>query len=367
MALIQIILAIALVVIFFIIGFAIYNMEFINSIRQKGVVKVETPIFVGVKDLYGVQDEMYNTVDPKSGSYRAIVSSYNQSAGIEYTYNFWLYVDREKIFTNSCTNSTERAGDVGFKETTMNTTASAGDNGAPIILFLKGNKELVQYKNVCGVNKVDVMVKSPLVKLEQCGNYLTVEFNTVQSHEAISENSPNICSATNPNWNMANVHKLALPGLKDKTEFDKKWCMFTIVIQDTYPTDPYPLRNQVRCRIYVNGLLELDRYVDGKLNPLSDNDRSASVLKTNNGNFHVAPKLTRTISGTNYSTYKPNVEKALMMANLTYYNYALTGGEVDALFNKKFSKTTAAVPGAGSLDTDLYSIVTKPTKKQFNV
>ena len=99
MALIQIILAIALVVIFFIIGFAIYNMEFINSIRQKGVVKVETPIFVGVKDLYGVQDEMYNTVDPKSGSYRAIVSSYNQSAGIEYTYNFWLYVDREKIFT----------------------------------------------------------------------------------------------------------------------------------------------------------------------------------------------------------------------------------------------------------------------------
>lgn len=366
MALLQIILAIALVVIFFIVGFAIYNMEFINSIRQKGVVKVKTPIFSGVKDLYNVQDEMYNTSDPSNGSYRAIVPSYNQSAGVEYSYNFWLYVDREKIFTDSCIKSTEITGDIGFKETTMNTASNTtGDKGAPIILFLKGNKELVTYRNICNVNKVDVMVKSPLVKLEQCGDYLTVEFNTVQSHEAISENSPNICSPTNPNWNMANAHKLTLPGLRSKNEFNKKWCMFTIVIQDTYPTDPYPIRNKVRCRIYVNGLLELDRYVDGTLNP--SGNTSASVLKTNNSNFHIAPKLTRTISGTNYSTFKPNVEKALMMANLTYYNYALVGGEVDALFNNKFSKKAAPVPGEETLDSDLYSIVTKPTKKQFNV
>ena len=367
MPLLQIVVAIALVILLFIIGFAIYNMEFLNAIRQRGVVKVITPIFSGVKDLSIISNEMYHTTDKTNGSYKAIVPSYNQAAGLEYSYNFWLYIDRSKVFTSGCTDSTELNGDVGFKASTMvATTASNQTNGAPIILFLKGHKELMTYKNLCGQEKTDIMVKSPLVKLEQCGRYLTVEFNTIQSQDAISENAPNICSPTNPNWKAANAHKLTLPGF-NKPEFDQKWCMVTVVIQDTYPSDPYPLRNKVRCRIYLNGIMELDRYVDGKLNVMGSRDDTASVLKPNDGHFYVAPTVSRTIGSPSvtYTTYKPNTEKGLMMADLTYFNYALEIGDVDALFTKEFNKQTAPVPGAAALEADLYTIVTKPREKQI--
>lgn len=368
MALIQVILAIALVIIFFIIGFTIYNMEFIKSIqRSTGVVKISTPIFTGVKDFNHISNEVYNTNDSTNGSYRNISQSYNQGAGVEYAYNFWLYIDHDKEFTSTCTDSTELAGDAGFKASTMNpsTTPSNPSGGAPVILFLKGHKELGNYKNICGVNKTDILIKNPLVKLEQCAKNLTVEFNTIQSVDAISENSPNICSPTNPNWNTANAHKLTLNGL-NKEEFDKKWSMITVIVQDTYPEDPYPIRNKVRCRIYVNGMLELDRYVDGKLNQINESDKSASVLKLNDGNLHIAPQLTNTIGGVAYKTYQPTVEKGLMMADLTYYNYILTAGEIDSLFNAGFTKASAAVPGDNTLDQDLYNIATKPTKKQLS-
>lgn len=367
MPLLQIIVAIALIIILFILGFAIYNMEFLNAIRQRGVVKVQTPIFSGVKDLSIISNEMYHTTDKTNGSYKAIIPSYNQSSGLEYTYNFWLYIDRDKVFTSSCTDSTALIGDTGLNHTTLvSTTPSNQTNGAPIILFLKGHKELMTYNNICGKAKVDIMVKNPLVKLEQCGRYLTVEFNTIQSADAISENAPNICSPTNANWKAANAHKLTLPGF-NKPEFDKKWCMVTIVIQDTYPSDPYPLRNKVRCRIYLNGIMELDRYVDGKLNIMGSRDDSASVLKSNDGNFFVAPSISRTIGtpAVTFTTYKPNTEKGLMMADLTYFNYALEIGEVDTLFTQEFNKQTAPVPGAAALESELYNIVTKPTEKQI--
>ena len=366
MALIQVILAIALVVIFFIIGFAIYNMEFIKSIqRSTGVVKISTPVFKGVKDFSRTADEVYNTTETTNGSYRNISPSYNQGAGVEYTYNFWLYVDHDKEFTAAaCSDSTELAGDAGFKASTMSTSTNQ-DNGAPVILFLKGHKELGNYKNICSIDKTDIVIKNPLVKLEQCGKNLTVEFNTIQSVDAISENSPNVCSLTNPNWSSANAHKLTLNGF-NKEEFDKKWSMITIIVQDTYPQDPYPIRNKVRCRIYVNSMLELDRYVDGKLNQINATDKSASVLKLNDGHLHVAPQITKTISGTAYKTYKPSTEKGLMMADLTYFNYILEAGDIDSLFNTGFNKASSPVPGDDTLDTGLYNIATKPTKKQLS-
>jgi hypothetical protein len=230
---------------------------------------------------------------------------------------------------------------------------------------LKGDKRTVDYKNVCGKDKTDILVKGPLIKLEQCGKNLTVEFNTVETKDVVTETSPDVCNTTAQSWDVANAHKITLAGF-DKPQFDKKWNMVTVIIQDTYPSDPYPVRNKVRTRIYVNGLLELDRYVDGKVNTASSTNKAPTVLQLNNGHLHIAPSVSFSASGNTYKTYKPNSEKALMMADLTYYNYALEASEIDSLFASDFTKSAAAPPGGEVLtDAEIYEKAVKPTKKQL--
>uniref|UniRef100_A0A6C0CRV1 Uncharacterized protein n=1 Tax=viral metagenome TaxID=1070528 RepID=A0A6C0CRV1_9ZZZZ len=359
----QVIFAISLVILLFIIGFSIYNMELLNAIRSSGVIKSKVEIFKGVKDFKQVTGEMYNTQDKNSASYREIIPSYNQQAGAEYSYNFWLYIDKSQYA--NCKNSTSNKADPGF------TTDSLADKNQTI-LFMKGVPKYTSYENICTVEKKDIMIKSPLVKLEQCGNNLTVEFNTMQSTDAINENSPNTCS-TNGSWKDANSHKITLSGLTlgdPGQRFDRKWNMFSVIIQDTFPTDPYPIRNKVRCRIYVNGLLELDRYVDGKLSTAEQNDKTPTVLKFNKGHLYINPEISIAVPRAGkdpltLTTYRPVEDYKLMMADLNYFNYALSPGELDELFNNGFEKSFAPTAGGDNLDTTYFTIAEKPTKKQL--
>lgn len=365
----QVLLAISLVVILFIIGFSVYNAEFINSIRYSGVNKLRIPIFEGIKDLYTVSNEEYNTSNKKSGSYKPLndTPSFNQKAGSEYTYNFWVYKDSSKYLSNgNCKLNNKNDADMGFALKNDNSpdylypvygSTSSYDQ---TILFMKGNKDIIEYKNVCGKMKKDIMIKNPLIKFEQCGKNLTVEFNTLASKDVVAENSPDICGSTAMNWHMGNAHKVSLSGF-DKPKFDKKWHMVTVVIQDTYPTDPPPIRNKVRCRIYINAVLELDKYVDGKINTIDDVNKEPTVLKLNKGHLHVAPVITVD----DITTYKPIDEKGLMMANLTYFNYALSPGEIDSEFNSKFKIMMAPTPDGTIIKENVYEFASKPVKKQL--
>lgn len=366
----QVLLAVSLVVILFIIGFSIYNAEFINSIRNSGVNKIKIPIFEGVKDLYTVSNEVYNTSNKKSGSFRPLndTPSYNQTAGSEYTYNFWIYKDGSKYKPDgNCKLNDKNIADMGFALQndsaeganlySVNGTSSTYDQ---TILFLKGNTDIIEYNNLCGKKKKDIMIKNPLVKFEQCGKNLTVEFNTLDSKDIVIESSPDVCGSSALNWQMGNAHKLTLNGF-DKPKFDKKWHMITLVIQDTYPSDPQPIRNKVRCRIYVNTVLELDRYVDGKINTIDETNKEPTVLKLNKGHLHVMPVVT--LDGK--TTYVPADEKALMMANLSYFNYALTPGDIDSLFSEKFKLSMAPTPDGTIISGNEYEYASKPTKKQF--
>jgi hypothetical protein len=365
----QILIAILLVIILFVIGFSVYNAEFINSIRRSGVNKIKIPIFEGIKDLYTVSNEEYNTSNKKSGSFKALndTPSYNQAAGSEYTYNFWIYKDGSKYRSDGdCKQNDKNNADMGFglhETDTIDYTYSVNGSTSTYdqtILFLKGNKDVIEYNNICGKKKKDIMIKNPLVKFEQCGRNLTVEFNTLKNKDVVIENSPDVCGSAAMNWQMGNAHKVTLGGF-DHPKFDKKWHMVTIVIQDTYPTDPQPLRNKVRCRIYVNTVLELDKYVDGIINTINDYNKEPTVLKLNKGHLHIMPIIT--VDGK--TTYVPKDEKALMMANLSYFNYALTPGDIDSLFSEKFKLAMAPTPDGTILKGNEYEYASKPIKKQF--
>lgn len=318
----QVIFALAIVIILFVIGFAIYNYEYLNSLKAQGVTKEKVVIFDGVMDLSNFKDVSYNTVDPNATNYRKIGPSFNQAGGIEFTYNFWMHTD------GTLYGRTD-PGPISDNGLTVENIESQ------TILFVKGNKISTTYKNICNIDKTDIEIKCPLVKLENNGKNLTVEFNTLSSKDAVVENSPDVCSEYSNRWDIKNAHKLTLANINNPTLLDQ-WNMVTIVLQDTFPQDPLPYRNKVRCRIYLNAYLEFDKYVDGKLPSASDYSlNKASVLRPNQSNLVIAPtvSVSKTERGatTTRSVKLPLDPNKLRLASMTYFNYAITQEEIDSL------------------------------------
>jgi hypothetical protein len=322
-AYLQVILAICIVIILFVIAFTVYNAEYLKTLRSTGVSKERVEIFTGVNDFNTFKDIIYDTVNASSDNYRKVGPSYNQAGGVEFTYNFWLYIKGGFYEIVSSPPQT----DTGLSSDTINKQT---------VLFVKGSKNIVNYKNVCGNTKTDIMVKCPLVKLEEGGKYLTVEFNTLQGYDAVKAVAPAVCTETSTDWTVKNAHKIALGDFQSATLINK-WNMVTVVLQDTYPQDELPYRNKVRCRIYLNGLLELDKYTDGRLEP---SPGEMNTLKTNTGHLYVAPNIS--IAG-NSIKLPINQPQNLMMANLTYFNYAINQAEIDSEMAKGVANKTATM------------------------
>lgn len=365
----QVLLAVMVVIILFVIGFMVYGSDMVRAIRESGKTRMSTTVFKGIKDLSASPGEIYQTVDPDplDPTYLNLGNSINQPSGVEMTYNFWLYI-------NTPTPSIAKTN--GSTKILPSAKTDYGLDTDNIILFLRGDNKVATYNSLCSsaddtfsqktVTKQDIKVKCPLVKLENNGNgaiadVLTVEFNTVTSPDVVQENARNTCGDTSSDWNYMNSYKLSVPGLSTNTTMAGKWNMITIVIQETYPDDPLPMRNKARCRIYVNGGVELDKYVDGKF----DSDHALkSILKENQGNFYLFPQIpfkpivngnpgdsvTTVGSSASSATHKLGATTTsppqLAMADLTYFNYAMPITDIAALFKSGFTQSYAPVIGA---------------------
>jgi len=334
----QVFLAVVIVIILLVIGFFVYNKDAMTAVVQAGKTQIMTPIFTGIKDLATSRNEVYNTLDgtnPLDPNYRNLGNAVNQQSGAEFTYNFWLYQDSTKAGLKAATTTAEAAS----KTARTFGSPTFGLNTDQLILFMRGDSRAVSYNTLCApATKKDVYVKCPLVKLEKGGNVLTVEFNTVGSPEAVIENSRNICNQKSTNWDFINSYKI---GVTNMSKYDQEWIMVTVVIQDTYPSDPLPIRNKARCTIYINGGVELDKYVDGKFNPKPS---ELSMVKQNQGDFYVAPQITY---DTNKTTFLPATRalKGVCIADLTYYNYVPTSDDIQNWFARQFTKSYAPAYG----------------------
>jgi len=382
----------------FVNAFSVYNMDEVNAVRHAGVVRKSVPIFVGMKDLKDSKDEAYDTLDKNAPLYLPLGNSVNQPGGSEYTYNFWLYTDPSKTTspwpTIAASRTRETNTDNGFEDDADGVPEINSALNNQIILFMRGSRVPYKYKGHCFDKndpttnyKTDIMIKSPLVKLERSLDVLTVEFNSMESPDAVLEQSPDTCNDVSTDWNAMHAYKVSVKNFS--TKYPKQWNMVTIVLSDTYPSDPIPIRNKIRCSIYVNGVLELDKYIDSALgNPTS----SGSTLKQNNGNFYINPHLTggAGMTSTNLDdmthggvapinnsspikdiTTQPQGNKQVMMADLTYLNYVPTSDEIKSWFANGFTKKWAPSVSAtqsSKLDDDLYTrATTVPDKAQLKL
>jgi len=321
----QVVAAFAIVIILFVIAYNLFSREATRAIQQSSELRNHVEVFKGIKDMSLTTGEVYNTVNDKGGLFMNLKPSVNQAGGIEFTYNFWLFQDNRY-----------QSGHNENQPATPDEGLTTGD----VVLLLRGDNKVKSYKNVCGEDKSNVYVKCPLIKLQNGGDTLSVEFNTEKSIDVIREGAKDVCVQSINNWDEANQHKVSIRGLKNQP-YNNKWFMVTVIIQDTYPADPLPFRNRVRVRIYINGVLELDQYVDNA-NELGTVSKDPTVLKPNNGNLYIMPQIK--IDANTNSTKPANVND-IMMADLSYFNYVIDADTILSIYEAGFTKTYATIPG----------------------
>jgi hypothetical protein len=326
-AIIQIIFAAALVLLLLFIAYMIYNYEAVINVRNSYVLKREVPLFDGYIDFAQGTGWIYDTYDKFNTSYKDLTPSINQNGGAEYTYNFWLYLNKSSL-QDSVTSS-------------------------DIVLLLRGNSIQSPYNNDtnCALYTKGkyILVKNPLIRMASDGSAIVVEYNTVTNPDSYRENGKNAidCSGS---WMDQNRGMLGIYNMNDYT-YDKKWFMVTIVLKEINPDNDILYKNKTSCKMYINGVNVQDRIVESPYN----GSYGSAAMRHNRGPLRINPG---DIYGANPESnpIKDAGSEALMMANLTYFNYALTETEVMQLFNKKFKKSPASPPTAGSSGVDKYAI-----------
>jgi hypothetical protein len=321
---IQIIFALLLVLMLLFLANMIYNYETVVNIRNSYVVKREVPIFSGYID-FSQTVWTYDTYDKNKSSFKNLTPSINQNGGAEYTYNYWLYMDKSKLSSVTKTD---------------------------IVLLLRGSTTQLPYinKTNCEVTNTGkyVLVKNPLIRLQSSGSAMVVEYNTVTNPDSYRENGTTAieCSGS---WMDQNKGMLGIYNMDDYS-YDKKWFMVTIVLKEVNGDNDILYKNKTSCKIYINGINVQDRTVESPYN----GSYGSAAMRHNRGPLYVNAK---DIFGTGDSVTSNNPD-ALKMADLTYFNYALTESDVMQVFGKKFNKQPASPPTSFTNGIDRYAIAT---------
>jgi len=348
---VQILLGIFLVLIMGFIAYSIFDREYLSSVRFFPTNKKETKIFTGIYQLIESQAKI-ETINKNDPYYLNINPSVNQNGGAEYSYNFWLYYNIKP----SIGQIIEKANDESTNLT----------KDAFIVLFYKGVKQLIPYKQnrlSCDTDKGDseqpypyFLVKNPLVKLNNNGKEIVVEYNNLNTPDSFNSSAIKLnCSEVQNNMYGTNVNKLGVKNINTDM-YNKTWNMITIVIQESPSNEEKLFTNRTNCKIYYNSTLIADRSTfNNDILNLNNENGVSTAMKKNIGNLYINP--TENIKQA-YNTFpsspashnliskiKSQLEddgikkdSPVKMADMSYFNYALSDNEILELFKKGFKK-----------------------------
>jgi hypothetical protein len=358
---VQIILSIFLIAIMAFISYSIYNNEVIKNITINTSTKKQVKIFTGILDYTKDNNIDIETYDFTNKSYLDINPSINQNGGAEYSYNFWLFFDvtggDKTIVTLTSANSlASYSSDSGadnnpdFKYRYINLFYKGEQNYIPINT---NALECEQNPNLKDNVKENIFIKNPLVKIRNDAKDIIVEYNNINFPETYNTNAiPLSCSASsdaNNDLNNRNKNKLGIKDI-DVEKYKQKFNMITIVFQEQPKNEDIFNKNSANCKVYFNGVLIEDRLANtAAIESTSEYNKAlkSRVMKSNLSKLHINPNInskaflnrdlkTRNTSSVNDSNKKIKISP-LQMADLTYYNYALTVKEINAIYNKGFN------------------------------
>ena len=122
--------------------------------------------------------------------------------------------------------------------------------------------------------------------------------------------------------------------------YNDKWTMITVVVQETNPANDIIFRNKASVKIYVNGFLHMTKTVGSE---------SSTAMRHNHGKLHINPDK----AGDN----------STMIAELLYSNYVLTPVEITALYKEDFTKKGMTMPTrivVNEVDFEYSPVITVP-------
>jgi hypothetical protein len=328
--LIQVLASLVLLILLGYFAYYVYLIEFEQMLKTQSTIKKEIKILDGIYDFKSGQNK-YETNNEAESSYLDINPSINQEGGAEYSYNFWLYVDKKTLNTSYGTESNELRKD--------------------IILFLKGEKKLYyseSNKNCSNrlptnTENYNIMIKNPLVRLSPDGEEIVVEYNNIYNPDSYQNRSNYLVKCNEidaSSWMDKNKNLIGIYNMK----FDQRWCMITIVMKEISDTANILMKNRASCRMYINGLNVLNRKLETYYNGTS----YSATFKNNKSPLYVNPNFGefKTTFQNIYANNKITTKEVIQMADLKYYNYALTEQEIAQLYSNGFSKKEAAPPPA---------------------
>jgi hypothetical protein len=343
----QIILGIFIVLIMGFIAYSIFDREYLSSIRLYNTNKKETKIFTGIYP-FTVNEARIETINKNDPYYLNINPSVNQNGGAEYSYNFWLYFNIQP-------------SSAGIIQKDGASTPAIITKDSFIVLFYKGVKQLVPYKQnrlSCDTDKGDsdppypyILVKNPLVKLNNNGKELVVEYNNLNNPDSFNSSAVSlICNNVKDKMYGTNVNKLGVKNINTDM-YNKTWNMITIVLQESPSNEEKLFSNRTNCKIYFNSTLISDRstFNNDVLN-LNNETGISTAMKNNIGNLYINPKniikdakntdlISNIVEQTNSDGIKQ--DSPVKMADMSYFNYALNDNQILELYNKGFDKNTS--------------------------
>jgi len=336
----QVFTGVVLILVLVAISYLIYNYEKVKTaiFVNAGALKKEIIITNGIADFSTINNLRFDTYNKNISNYKDLTPSINQQGGAEYSYNFWLYKDNN-ILKNEIKTS-------------------------DIILFLRGSTMKVPYINNTNCELVNgntyILVKNPLIRMKADGSAIIIEYNTITNPDSYHEYGNNEIDCSSSDWYDRNKGLLGIYNLGQYV-YDKKWFMVTIVLREITPENDILYKYKTSCKMYINGLNVLDRIVES---PYGAGYGSA-VMKHNRGPLYINP-------GDLFSRTRPTdrlfdgdkKEKALRLANLSYFNYSLTDDVIAGLFKRGFTKDPIKIEKDISPSEDLYTIA--PVRENDN-
>jgi hypothetical protein len=310
--LMQVIISLIILLLMGYVGYNIFLIELQNMFKGESDIRKEIYILSGTYDLSN-SEVKYNTIDKTQSNFKDINPSINQDGGAEYSYNYWLFIDQDKLVKI----------DEGKKD---------------IILFLKGEKILYSNNkfnyncsNASSTNNPVIITKNPLVRLSGDGKKIAVEYNNIYNTESYQQGSMyKNCNrmSSSTNWNEKNKNMLGIYDI----EFNSKWFMVTIVMREVSDSNNVLSINRASCKMYINGVKLLDKKVETKY----DSKIYSATFKNNSSPFYINPLI-------DYKTPygKVTVGSVLKIADIKYYNYSINDDMISSLYNKGFNNNVA--------------------------
>ena len=339
----QIIISLIVLLLMGYVAYNIYVMELQKMFSGENNIRKEIDIIEGIYDFGNSNEWKYNTNNKSHNNYADIRPSINQQGGAEYSYNFWIYIDNDKL------------------KKLMDTD----NNGRDVALIFKGEK-LYYYNTDYNYNCSSyyghetilptILTKNPLIRLNTDGvnSAIAIDYNNILSPDSYQNDSIyKTCKDLEYKSLFKDKNKNLL-GIWD-INIDKKWFMVSIVMKEVADTNNILSNNRSLCKIYLNGMLVFDnkvetKYTGTKAYNLSEDksiyDVYAATHKDNKSPLYINPKLFSIISNSDvktqfFDTSKIDEEHILKIGDIKYFNYAINSDIIQSIYNKGLNKNKA--------------------------